>query len=127
MAIDIPAPLANPETEAFWERCNARKLTYRHCNACEEAHYYPRTYCPFCFSDDTEAREASGKGTIYTYSVMRRVPEPYAIAFVTLAEGPTILSNIVDSDLDGLTIGQSVKLTFRHSVDGPLVPMFRCE
>ena len=76
------------------------KFLLRKCTACGEAHCYPRTLCPFCFSDKTEWVEASGKGTIYTYSVMRRAPVPYAIAYVTLAEGPTMMTNIVDCDLD---------------------------
>ena len=51
---------------------------------------------------------------IYTYSVMRRgAPEPYAIAYVTLAEGPTMMTNIVDCDLDGIRIGQKVKVVFK--------------
>ena len=49
-----------------------------------QAHHYPRTICPFCFSDKTEWIEASGKGTIYSYSVMRRAPVPYAMAFAGL-------------------------------------------
>ena len=51
---------------------------------------------------------ASGNGTIYTFSVMRRAKEPYAIAYVTLAEGPTMMTNIVDCDFDALRIGQPV-------------------
>src|SRR5205807_10131048 len=62
------------------------------CTACGAVHYYPRTTCPVCFSDKTELQQASGNGTIYTYSVMRRAPIPYAIAYVTLAEGPTMRS-----------------------------------
>lgn len=126
MVIEITAPLANPETESFWKACNERKLLYKFCNACREPHYYPRTHCPFCFSDETVWKEASGEGTIYTYSVMRAGPEPYAVAFVTLAEGPTLFSNIVDSNLDNLQIGKMVRLSFRQSTDGPLVPMFTC-
>jgi uncharacterized OB-fold protein len=55
---------------------------------------------------------------------MRRAPVPYAIAYVTLAEGPTVMSNIVDCDLDAIKIGQPVKLVFKPSDGGPPVPMF---
>ena len=65
-----------------------------------------------------------GKATIYTYSVMRRAPVPYCIAYVTLAEGPTMMTNIVDCDLDAVRIGQAVKLVFKPSDGGPPVPMF---
>ena len=92
--------------------------------ACGQAHHYPRTICPFCFSDKTEWIEASGKGTIYSYSVMRRAPVPYAMAYVTLAEGPRMVTNIVDCDFDKLKIGQAVKVVFKPTDGGPPVPMF---
>jgi uncharacterized protein len=68
--------------------------------------------------------EASGQGTIYSYSVFRRAPIPYAIAYVTLAEGPTMMTNIVDCDLDTIRIGQAVRLAFKPTDGGPPVPMF---
>jgi uncharacterized OB-fold protein len=75
-------------------------------------------------SSDTEWLEASGEGSIYSWSVERRGTPPYAIAFVTLPEGPTLLTNIVDCDLDALAIGQKVKLAFETREDQP-VPVFR--
>jgi uncharacterized OB-fold protein len=56
---------------------------------------------------------------------MRRVPEPFALAYVTLAEGPAMLTNIVDCDFDALKIGQPVTVVFKPSDGGPLVPMFK--
>jgi len=120
----IAAPPINPETQRFWDAAGQGKLLYKKCAACGEPHFYPRPHCPFCFSDKVEWQEASGRGTIYTYSVMRRAPGPYAIAYVTLAEGPTMMTNIVDCDLDGITIGQPVRLVFKASEGGPQVPMF---
>ena len=55
---------------------------------------------------------------------MRRAPVPYAIAYVTLDEGPTMMTNIVDCDLDKIKIGQAVRLVFKPSEGGPPVPMF---
>jgi hypothetical protein len=52
-----------------------------------------------------EWRKASGEGTIYTFSVMRRVEEPCMIAHVTLAEGQTMLTNIVACDTDDVRRG----------------------
>jgi uncharacterized OB-fold protein len=121
----IPAPPANPETQAFWDAARQGTLLVKRCTACGEAHWYPRALCPFCGSDRTEWTEASGRGTIYSYSVFRRAPIPYAIAYVTLAEGPTMMTNIVDADLDAIRIGQAVRVTFKPTEDaGPPVPMF---
>jgi hypothetical protein len=121
----ITAPQPNLETQPFWDAAAAGKLLIKKCNSCGEMHFYPRANCPFCFSGDTAWQEASGDGTIYTYSVMRRgTPVPYAIAYVTLAEGPTMMTNIVDCDLDGIKIGAAVKVVFKPSEGGPPVPCF---
>jgi uncharacterized OB-fold protein len=120
----IEAPEQSPETKPYWDAAAKGQLLIKKCNACGEPHFYPRSLCPFCFSGDTAWVAASGKGTIYSYSVMRRVPVPYVVAYVTLAEGPTMISNIVDCDLNAVKIGQAVKVTFKPSDGGPLVPMF---
>lgn len=120
----IAAPAVNVETQAFWEAAADGRFLLRRCTVCGKTHWYPRAICPFCFGDATEWFEASGRGTIYSLSVMRRAEVPYAIAYVTLEEGPTMLTNIVDCDLDLLAIGQNVKLVFKPSEDGPPVPMF---
>lgn len=113
------------ETEAFWQAANEGRYLVKRCKACGEAHYYPRSACPFCQSEDTEWVEASGKGTVYSYSVMRRAPVPYAIAYVTLEEGPTVMTNLVDCDFDSIRIGQAVQVTFARDEDGQAVPMFK--
>jgi len=87
-------------------------------------HHYPRDICPHCFSLDLGWKEASGRGKVYTYSVMRRAPEPYVIAYVTLEEGIKMMTNIVDCDLDKVRIDQPVKVVFKPSENGQPVPMF---
>jgi|SRR5215470_7919832 len=121
----IPAPISSAETQEFWSAARANRFVIRRCTACRKAHWYPRVICPFCASKETEWVEASGQGTIYSFSVMRRVPAPYAIAYVTLAEGPTMLTNIVACDLDALKVGQKVTIVFKPTENGPPVPMFK--
>ena len=120
----FPAPLANPETKPFWEAAAEGRLLLKRCRSCGEVHYYPRAYCPFCGSGETEWQPASGAGTIYSYSVMRRAEAPYAIAYVTLDEGVTMMTNLVDCDLDAIRIGQRVRLVFKPTEGGPPVPAF---
>lgn len=120
----IPAPTPTPDSLPFWEAAKQGRLTLRRCASCAKTHWYPRPICPHCFGEADTWFEASGDGVIYTYSVMRRVPEPYAIAYVTLAEGPTMLTNIVDCDLDAIRIGQTVKLVWVETASGPPVPCF---
>jgi len=113
------------ETEPFWNAARAGRFVVPTCAACGMAHWYPRAICPFCAGGKMAWRQASGQGTIYTFSVMRRAKEPYAIAYVTLAEGPTMLTNIVDCDFDMLRVGQPVSVVFKETENGPPVPMFR--
>jgi len=120
----IPAPPLNPEIRPFFDACAKGKLLVKRCTACNQPHHYPRAICPFCGSDRTEWTEASGRGTLYTFSVLRRATPPYAIAYVTLAEGPTMMTNIVDTDLDALRVGQAMRVVFKPTDGGPPVPMF---
>jgi uncharacterized OB-fold protein len=120
----IASPQPNPETEKFWAAAQNGKFMIGSCNACSKPHWYTRAISPRCFSDQTELKEASGNGEIYTFSVMKRAKIPFAIAYVTLDEGPKMMTNIVDTDLDAITIGQKVKVVFKETEDGPPVPMF---
>ena len=120
----IPAPVVTAETQPFWDAARAGRFIIPFCTACGKAHWYPRAICPFCDHGKIEWRNASGHGMIYTFTVMRRAEEPYAIAHVTLAEGPTMLTNIVDCDFDKLSIGQEVAVVFKDSENGQPVPMF---
>jgi len=121
----IPAPAEEQGNQPFWEAAKTGKFLVKYCKSCKEPHWYPRTLCPFCFGE-TEWKEGSGKGTIYSLSVMQRGnPNPYCIAYVTLDEGVTMMTQIVDCDLSALKIGQKVKLVFKPTTeDGPPVPMF---
>jgi uncharacterized OB-fold protein len=120
----LPAPEPNPETKPYWDAAGQGKLLVRRCTACGRAHHYPRALCPFCFSDKTEWQTTSGNGTIYSFSVMQRAPAPYTIAYVTLDEGTTMMTNIVDCDFDTIRIGMKVKAMFKPTEGGPPLPMF---
>ena len=118
-------PAINVETERFWKAAEAGKLLYGYCLACKEPHYYPRSFCPFCFSESVEWREASGNATVYSYSIMYRSPTgPYTISYVTLAEGPRIMTNLVDCDFKKIAIDAKAKLVWKPSEGGAPVPFF---
>jgi uncharacterized OB-fold protein len=121
----IPAPSVNVESKPFWDAAAEGRFLIKRCTACGQAHWYPRSICPNCFSDQTVWEESPGEGVIYTYSVMYRSPTgPYAIGYVTLDEGPAVLTNFVDCDLGALAIGQKVKVRFQPTEGGPPVPVF---
>ena len=116
------APPASPESTTFYDAAATGKFLIRRCTVCSRPHWYPRAVCPFCFGA-TAWEEASGHGTLYSFSPMRRADPPFTIAYVTLAEGPTMMTNLVDCDIDALHIGQAVRLVFKPSAGAP-VPCF---
>jgi hypothetical protein len=116
--------MSNAENQPFFDAAREGKLMLKRCHACGEVHYYPRAICPFCASHRTEWVASMGRGRIYSYSVMRRVPKPFAIAYVTLDEGVTMLTNLVDCDFERLTIGQPVRVVFKPAENADMIPMF---
>lgn len=121
----LAANAIDPATEVFFAGAREGVLRLRRCTACHQPHWYPRPVCPFCMGD-TAWEDAQGTGTIYSVSVTRRAgPIPYAIAYVTLDEGVTMLTNIVDCDLVALRIGQRVQVCFKPAEGGGAVPMFK--
>jgi uncharacterized OB-fold protein len=121
----VPAnPVINPETETFWAAANEGSLLLGHCSGCGRLHYYPRPVCPLCGAEGATTVPASGRGTIYTYSIMRKAEVPYIIAYVELEEGVKLLTNLVDIDMDDIAIGAEVQLRFIASEDGQSVPYF---
>uniref|UniRef100_UPI000D367130 Zn-ribbon domain-containing OB-fold protein n=1 Tax=unclassified Variovorax TaxID=663243 RepID=UPI000D367130 len=116
--------IVDAATEPFWNAAKEGVLRIKRCTACARVHWYPRALCPFCLGD-TEWVDASGLGTVYSVSVTRRAgPLPYAIAYVALDEGVTMLTNIVDCDLDTVRIGDRVQVCFKPAEGGYAVPMF---
>jgi hypothetical protein len=118
----VGTPETNPETKPFWDGCAAGKLVLPRCKDTGKYIWYPRAISPWTLGP-VEWVEVSGKGTIYTFSVMRGNP-PYCIAYVELAEGPRMMTNIVDCDLATVKIGQPVTLKFIPSEGGPQLPFF---
>ena len=125
MGANIPAdPPLTPESQPFYEAAREGRFLIRRCGGCGRTHWYPRAICPHCFGE-TAWEEASGRGTLYSYSVMRRADPVYCIAYVTLEEGPTMMTNIVEADFDKLAIGQEVEVAWTSSKNGTPVPCFR--
>lgn len=121
----LPAAQIDAATQHFFNKAREGLLCVKVCTRCGKPHWYPRALCPFCMGE-TEWRSSTGLGTIYSVSVTRRAgPEPYAIAYVTLDEGVTMLTNIVDCDFDTLRIGDRVQVTFKPAEGGTVIPMFR--
>ncbi|GAA4233676.1 hypothetical protein GCM10022254_36660 [Actinomadura meridiana] len=107
------------------------QLLLSRCESCATVIWYPRPFCPRCGGRDVMRFPASGEATVYTYTVVRKARgeyrdrTPYVVAYVELAEGPRVLTNIIDCDPAEVHIGQPVTLTFDTPSDGPGLYRFR--
>ena len=125
ITLHTQALAANPDLAFFWEATKKESMLLPHCADCSKTHWYPRLFCPFCFSNKLEWKESAGKATLYAATTLSKASEPYIVAYVELAEGPLMLTNIVDCSLDDLQIGAPLTLTFSPMSSGHLLPVFR--
>ena len=123
MARKMFPSVPSAENAAFWAAAEAGTLMVPKCKSCGKSHWYPRGISPFTLGP-VEWKEVSGNGTVYTYSVMERANPPYCIAYVALAEGPKMMTNIVDCDPKDVKIGMPVKLKWIETKNGPPMPFF---
>ena len=132
---DTPArsdlPTIEAESRPYWDAAGEGKLLVRSCNDCGTVHHYPRPFCPQCWSDDVVWVEASGRATLYTWSTVYvndmypfRERLPYIAAVVDLAEGPRMMTNVVDAEPDQLVVGMDLRVAFRQIADGITAPVF---
>ncbi len=120
----IPAPRPLPESLPYWQAADEGRLLVKRCTDCGEFHHYPRDICPFCLSDATTWTTAAGTGTVYSFSTMGQGDDAWTLAYVTLDEGPTMMTNLVGAAPSAWAIGQRVRVVFEPSDGGPRVPMF---
>lgn len=127
---DLPTP--DEDSQAFWDAAREGRLLVKRCGSCGRAHYYPRPFCPHCWSEQVDWEQASGRATLYTYSIVRQndlppFPErvPYVAAIVDLEEGPRAMTNVVDTDFEDLEIGMDLEVDFRSISDDVTIPVFR--
>jgi len=124
------APERTAETAPFWDACAGGRLVLPRCDRCHELVWYPRRFCPFCASTSLSWVELSGRGTIYSATVIRqgqgpyRGVGPYCLAYVELDEGPRMLTNIVGVDPTRVEIGQRVRVQFDPAGDDDALPRF---
>ncbi len=120
----LPAPPILADSAQFWSFTKEGKLAAPRCERCGQFHWYPRAHCPHCFHDKVEWLPLAGTGTIYSFSITRATDTPYAIAYVALDEGITMLSNIVNCDFKDIHIGQHVHAVFAAAENGCQIPLF---
>lgn len=125
ITLHTQALAANPAMSFFWEATKRKVLLLPHCVDCAKTHWYPRLFCPFCFSSNLDWRESSGQATLYAATALSKSSDPYIVAYVELAEGPLMLTNLVDCEPKDLKIGAPLRLAFSTMSSGESLPVFR--
>jgi len=126
-----PLPEPTPETRHFWEGTRQGELRLQRCRGCGRPYFPPRPFCPACGSRAVEVFVASGRATLYSYVIHHRprpgFEPPYAIAVVELAEGPRMMTNIVECDQtpEALVLDMQLEVKFEAMSDAITLPLFR--
>ena len=131
---DIKRPLPRTDeydTREFWQATKDKEFRYQQCNQCETIVFYPRRHCTGCTSGALTWKVSAGKGTVYTFSVVRqsyhpffRNLVPYSVAWIDLDEGPRILSNVVGVAPEEVHIGQRVRIEWEEHKELN-IPLFK--
>jgi uncharacterized OB-fold protein len=126
-----PLPVPTPISQPFWDGTRQHRLLLQRCEA-RHVFYYARSHCPQCLSNRLEWFDASGKGSLYSFTVARRPTSPdfeqdvpYVIAVVELDEGPRMTSRLVEVDPDAVGIGMRLEVVFDDVTDEITLPYFR--
>lgn len=132
--LPAPVPIVHPEAKPYWDGAAEGRLSLQRCGDCATVIWYPRGICPECGSKRLDWFDASGRGTIYSYTVVRRGATgpysgatPYVVAYVELEEGPRVMTNIVHCDVDSVGVGDAVRAVFDPTGEGSALVRFRPE
>lgn len=119
VAPDRPLPEPSAISRPFWEGLKARELRLQRCEDCGEFVFYPRAACPNCMSERLEWQAVSGRGKVYTFTIVRRamIPAfqaevPYVFAIVELDEGPRLATNVIGCDPEAVRVDMPVKAAY---------------
>lgn len=113
----------------YWEGCRAGELRLQRCSACERFQFYPRIVCSHCGADELQWRPVSGRGTIASFTVVRRgispaYTAPYVVALIDLVEGPRMMSAVVGCEHGEICTGAAVAVRFESWGGDTVMPVF---
>ena len=127
-----PLPRPTALSQPFWDAARQHELHVQRCTACGTHVFYPRYNCTSCGSRGLDWVRASGRATVYTFTVARRPTHqafadktPYVIAIVELDEGPRLTTNIIGCEPDDVRIGMPVEASFEDTDDEVTLVTFR--
>ncbi|HZS79050.1 MAG TPA: Zn-ribbon domain-containing OB-fold protein [Ktedonobacteraceae bacterium] len=131
MPAQLPPIQQDSESRPYWEGLAQGELRIQRCDACSRAVFYPRSICPYCHSRSLSWIVATGRGTIYSYTVAYQAfgafaaDVPFVVAIVELEEGVRMMSRIIDAPRARIAVGKPVQVTFEKVGEELTLPYFR--
>jgi uncharacterized OB-fold protein len=130
-----PLPQITSEAQPFWDAAAKQQLVMQRCQDCHAYIWTPRPVCFECGSERLEWTQLSGKGEIYSFTVIRQVVGraasqafekdiPYVIAWIDLEEGPRMISNVIGCPVEDVKIGMKVSVEFEQQSAEIWLPKF---
>ena len=119
------------DSRPYWEGLAQGELRIQRCDSCGRAVFYPRSLCPHCHAENLSWIVASGRGTIYSYTVAHQAfgvfaeEAPFIVAIIELEEGVRMMSRIVGEPRERVAIGLPVQVTFEAVGEDLTLPYFR--
>ena len=134
--VERPVPAPNPLTQAFWDGARRHEMLFQHCQACGNWQHPPTPTCTNCVSTDLKFEEVTGRGAIYSYTIMYHVGDkrfaaavPYASVIVELDEAPGVLiaGNLLGVPASEAHVGRRVRVIFEQLTDQITLPQFELD
>jgi uncharacterized protein len=138
MAMTMLSELANigpnAVTRPFWEACARRELRIQRCGGCGRFRHPPLPGCPHCGSSASEWPLLSGRGRVFSFTVVHHpaIPTlqgdvPYNVVVVELADAPgaRLISNLLDTPPSALRVGLELEIAWDEVRSGVVLPRFR--
>jgi uncharacterized OB-fold protein len=117
-----PAPRATPETAEYWKALHEGRLMLSECESCGKLSHPPQAACAFCWRGKLKPRQAAGGATLNSFSIIRQTADPafkarvpYVLAYVDLEEGVSLVSNVINCDIDKVAVGMKLRAVFEQT------------
>ena len=129
----IPTPIT-PEAKPYWDGLKQGKLMLPKCSDCGHTFFYPRVICPKCSSRSIGWIQSSGKGKLFSFGIAHqtfnrayKVPPPFVLAMIELAEGPRMVSNLINVTPDPKVVkcDMPVEIVYTKLTDDVTIPLFQ--
>jgi uncharacterized protein len=130
----IPLPVADPDTQTFWDGARAHVLRAQCCASCKRFRWPPQGFCPHCYSWDFTWDTLPETGFVQSYVVIHQAPPafaneaPYPVARVVIDdtdERVILTANLIDIEWTQVRVGMPVQVVFDDVTPEVTLPRFR--